>query len=39
MITIEQFAGLVGRTWPQVITSVNVMAGFKYTLLIQESYR
>jgi hypothetical protein len=29
VITTEQIAGLVGRAWPQSITPVNVMSGFK----------
>ena len=39
MITTEQFAGIVGKAWPQAITPVNIMSGFKsveYTCLIQE---
>ena len=36
MITIEQFPGLVGRTWPQIITSVNVMAGYPGELQIDN---
>ena len=29
VITTEQIAGLVGRAWPQSLTPVNIMSGFK----------
>jgi hypothetical protein len=29
VITTEQIAGLVGMVWPQAITPVNIMSGFK----------
>ena len=29
VITTEQIAGLVGKAWPQAMTPVNIMSGFK----------